>query len=322
MLAIAAGEMHHVAAIGVEPGLLGEVPARRARQIGGRLHPHDPQEVAGEEGLGRDVAPGADHQIGGGGRQHRLAHHQEEHHVERRAQKVAEELQARDRRAGHGGRRVWLGAGDRPARLASCGPGHSIPKSARIKYLTDRVVAEGRQPAGAPRRATPSLRHRRRRAGRGLVGRRRREEAAARPVGPLAAPIGAVGRRLCLAEWHRLGAEQPVAGRADADLRVRHHEAVAFAAAPFPCGVAQPTARDPTVVGKSIRSDDENRAGKKPPCKHSGHGNIPLVVPATAIVQCFRFLRPQAGLRAPAAEAPQCRVRAAPGATRPADKQV
>src|SRR6266849_6096009 len=88
---------------------------------------------------------------------------------------------------------------------------------------------------------------------------RRREEAAAAAVGPLAAPEFAVGRGLGFGKRNGLVHRWPDAGERAMDDHIPfagHHqallrddEAIALAATPFAGGVAMAAARDPTVVG-------------------------------------------------------------------------
>src|SRR3954468_12283620 len=93
-----------------------------------------------------------------------------------------------------------------------------------------------------------------------LCARRRGEEAAARPVRPLAAPEGAVGARLRLREWDLLILEQDVAVPRHPDLLGRNDEAVPFAAAPFAGGVPLPLQVDPYVVGIGIWNEQNKRS--------------------------------------------------------------
>src|SRR6516162_632287 len=72
--------------------------------------------------------------------------------------------------------------------------------------------------------------------------RRWREEAAPASVRPLAAPEGAVGRRLGFRERHRLHLEEMITIRSQTDALARNDETVAFAAAPFAGAVAQAAA--------------------------------------------------------------------------------
>lgn len=87
------------------------------------------------------------------------------------------------------------------------------------------------------------------------TSRGRSEEAAAAAIRPATAPEGAVGGRLCLAERHRLGAEELIAVAVHHHLVRWHHEAVAFAAAPFAGAITQLIAGNPAVVcnGRGIR---------------------------------------------------------------------
>src|SRR5262245_66677050 len=95
--------------------------------------------------------------------------------------------------------------------------------------------------------------------------RRRCEEAASRTVGTLAAPEFSVGRRLGFAERNGLvelrtdarerTMDDDVAFSGRHDPLLWNDEAVTVAAAPFAGGVAVAAARDPAVVGRSIRND-------------------------------------------------------------------
>src|SRR5215813_2215917 len=112
------------------------------------------------------------------------------------------------------------------------------------------------------------------------VRRRRREEASPRSVRSLAAPEFPVRARLRLVERDDLAVEQSIAGGRHGDFLPRHHETVAFAAAPFAGGIAQRAARYPGIMGKRLRCKGEEGKDRDQPCKHSGHGRIPSVVPA------------------------------------------
>src|SRR6516165_7372211 len=82
-----------------------------------------------------------------------------------------------------------------------------------------------------------------------LHQRGRREEAAARAVPPLAAPECALRAGLRFREWHHFGSKHAIAAADHADLVRRHHETIAFAAAPFAGGIAKLAARNPAVMG-------------------------------------------------------------------------
>src|SRR4029077_1769369 len=91
-----------------------------------------------------------------------------------------------------------------------------------------------------------------------------------------------------LAVRHDLAVDQAIAGRRDVHLIAGHHEAVALAATPFACPVAVRAARDPAVVGKSLRGDRREHADDEQPSQRaneessqqSGHGKASLSVPA------------------------------------------
>src|SRR5262245_57827212 len=113
--------------------------------------------------------------------------------------------------------------------------------------------------------------------------RRRREEAASRTVGTLAAPEFSVGRWLGFAERNGLVELRTDAGEwtmnddvalsGNHDPFLRDDETVTLAAAPLAGGVAVAATRNPAVVGQSIRNDDdEGRKGECEPGKGSEHG--------------------------------------------------
>jgi hypothetical protein len=97
--------------------------------------------------------------------------------------------------------------------------------------------------------------------------RRRREEAASRTVGTLAAPEFSVGRWLGFAERNGLvelrtdaserTMNDDVALSGHHDPSLRDDETVTLAAAPLAGGVAVTATRNPAVVGQSIRNDDD-----------------------------------------------------------------
>src|SRR5215468_9527663 len=113
--------------------------------------------------------------------------------------------------------------------------------------------------------------------------RRRREEAASRTVGTLAAPEFSVGRWLGFAERNGLvelrtdaserTMNDDVALSGHHDPSLRDDETVTLAAAPLAGGVAVTATRNPDIVGQSIRNDDdEGRKGECEPGKGSEHG--------------------------------------------------
>src|SRR5262245_6777794 len=125
--------------------------------------------------------------------------------------------------------------------------------------------------------------------------RRRREEAASRTVGTLAAPEFSVGRGLGFAERYGLvelrtnarerTMDDDVALSGHHDPFLRDDEAVTVAATPLAGGVAVAAARDPAVVGEGIRNDDdEGSKSEREPGKASEHG-YPFRCPGAAIDQ-------------------------------------
>src|SRR5437588_13106995 len=88
----------------------------------------------------------------------------------------------------------------------------------------------------------------------------RSKEASPAAVGPLAAPERAVRRLLGLVERDRLHLEQVIAVRRQADALAGNDEAVPFAAAPFAGGVAQGPSGNPTVMGRGVGGDHEERS--------------------------------------------------------------
>jgi hypothetical protein len=102
--------------------------------------------------------------------------------------------------------------------------------------------------------------------------RRRSKEAAAAAVGSLAAPIGAIGRRLRLGKRDSLSAEQHVSIRADVDLIAWNREAITFAATPFAGGIAQTAAGNPAVVSGAWGTNEEDEdKSKLHPSNKSAH---------------------------------------------------
>src|SRR5262249_46132416 len=73
----------------------------------------------------------------------------------------------------------------------------------------------------------------------GSEARGRSEETAPASIGPLAAPIGAVGRGLRLSEWHGFTAEQQISPGRDVHLLGGDGEAIALATAPLTGAITQ-----------------------------------------------------------------------------------
>src|SRR6516225_1382811 len=110
----------------------------------------------------------------------------------------------------------------------------------------------------------------------------RREETAPAPVGSLAAPIGTVRRRLRFRKRNGFFAEQAVATRRDVHLVARNRKAVALAAAPLAGRIAQPAARNPTVMGWALGTSEEDEdKSKLHPRNKSAHGWL-LLCPGVA----------------------------------------
>src|SRR5262245_33349088 len=172
--------------------------------------------------------------------------------------------------------------------------------------------------------------------------RRRREEAAARTVGTLAAPEFSVGRGLGVTAGNGRGELRPDAcqrTREDDGAVAGHHvqffrddETVALAAAPLARGVAVTAARKPAVVSQSIRNDDdEGRKGEREPGKASEHGSIPFRCPGAAINQVNAkllgfLIAPVAGgsacTRSPTYAHPSGRIAAPQHANQPLDLEL
>src|SRR5215471_469661 len=172
--------------------------------------------------------------------------------------------------------------------------------------------------------------------------RRRREEAASRTVGTLAAPEFSVGRRLGFAERNGLvelrtdarerTMDDDVAFSGHHDPFFRDDETVALAAAPLARGVAVTAARNPAVVSQSIRNDDdEGRKGEREPGKASEHGSIPFRCPGAAINQVNAkllgfLIAPVAGgsacTRSPIYAHPSGRIAAPQQANQPLDLEL
>src|SRR5262249_18229774 len=112
--------------------------------------------------------------------------------------------------------------------------------------------------------------------------RRRGEETAPAPIRPLAAPEGAVGRRLGFGERHRLHLEQVITVRRQPHALARNDETIAFPAAPFAGAVAQAAARNPAVVGGAVGGDEEEGSkNKRKPQMKSEHRVASLADPGT-----------------------------------------
>src|SRR5262249_53587513 len=106
----------------------------------------------------------------------------------------------------------------------------------------------------------------------------------ARAVRSLAAPVLAVGARLCLVERNDLAVDQAIAGRRDVHLIAGHHEAIAFAATPFAGRVTVGAARNPAVVSESLRRNGRKHADHEQPSQEPGHESF-LSGPGRAIVR-------------------------------------
>src|SRR5262245_14780101 len=172
--------------------------------------------------------------------------------------------------------------------------------------------------------------------------RRRREEAASRTVGTLAAPEFSVGRRLGFAERNGLvelrtdarerTMDDDVAFSGHHDPFLRNDEAVTVAAAPLAGRVAVAAARNPAVVGESIRNDgQEGSKGEREPGKASEHGSIPFRCPGAAINQVNAkllgvLIAPVAGgsacTRSPTYAHPSGRIAAPQQANQPLDLEL